>query len=99
MVDDPDAYLDVMVKIVATEIHTGGGYTLQGMTKLMWTNLEALLGIKHFFQFRGCDVSNSVSWAWAAGNGHQKSGWAWPMNGFSDCSLLKPQVDVAWNVS
>ena len=26
MVNDPDAYLDVMVEIMATEIHTGGGY-------------------------------------------------------------------------
>ena len=33
---------------MAAEIHTGGGI-FQGMTKLMWTNLEALLCTNHFF--------------------------------------------------
>ena len=49
-----------------------GGDIFQGMTKLMWTKLEALLGTKYVFQFSGCDVSSSVHWAWAAGDGHQQ---------------------------
>ena len=48
MVNDPGSYLDVMVEIMATEMHPGGDI-FQGLTKLMWTNLEALLGTKYFF--------------------------------------------------
>ena len=79
MVNDPDAYLDVMEDIMATEIHTGGG-CISGDDKIDVDKFESptwyqiFLSILRMICVKLC--------ALGMGCRQQPS-----MEGFSDCSL------------